>query len=271
MRASVPRTRRTAGRRRAPRTRRDRCRRRAAPRRRRARGGRAALVLDSPVAHDLDRRLGVELDAEVASVTEGLGAARRGGQLARAGRHREAAVVPLQPRPGGDLLGVGGRDLMPADLGPRRLLDGAAERGREHLPAEAEAEHRRVAHDAVAQQLQLLRDLRLALGVERRVGRAERGDEGAPLDARPLAAEPGAVDLERDRPLPQPVGQQPGRAPVAVLQDQGGLRAARLPALRELARGSFSRHEAVPIGVPRLLGSAATAASSVSKAGGSAS
>src|SRR4029079_13870755 len=83
-------------------------------------GGEPLRVGRGPVGDDLDRALRVELDAEVAAVAERLWRGAGAGDLDRAGRDREAVEVPLEPRAGGDPLGVVGLDRRPAELWLRR-------------------------------------------------------------------------------------------------------------------------------------------------------
>ena len=69
-----------------------------------------------PAGDDVRRRLRVELHREVAAQAERLGAERVGRELVGERRRAQTVLVPAQPRPGGQAIGVVRRDLHPADL-----------------------------------------------------------------------------------------------------------------------------------------------------------
>ena len=88
----------------------------------------------------------------------------------------EALVVPQQPRAGRDRVGLVGLDLAPAELGRGRGLDRAAEHVREHLAAEAQAEHGDVVLDGLARSARSRPATCGDVGVGGRVAAAEAGD-----------------------------------------------------------------------------------------------
>src|SRR4051794_33334003 len=148
-------------------------------------GERRAPVAD-PALDDRGRHLGVELQADAAPGAERVRADRAARELDRAGRQRERVVVPREPRAGRDGAAVGRLELEPADLGGRRGAHLAAERRRERLAAEAQAEHRDPRLVGLAQEGDLRRDPRVGRGVDGVLG-AERGDRAIPPRIGPRA------------------------------------------------------------------------------------
>src|SRR5262249_15162812 len=121
--------------------------------------------------------LGVELDPEVPAEAERLDAEVIAGEHAGLGGWQAPVVVELQPGPRRDQPGIRGVDRDPADLLAPRVLHSAAERGGQHLAAEADPQHGHPGRVGPAQPGQFLPDpgARLALVVHR-AGRAEHDD-----------------------------------------------------------------------------------------------
>src|SRR5829696_7858061 len=101
----------------------------------------------------------MELRSRVRPCAKGRGPGWRACQLARAGWQADHLVVVLRPRTGrnGRVLRF---DRQPADLGRGRRLEPAAERQRERLAAEAEAEDRDIRLDRATHRLDLAVDPR---------------------------------------------------------------------------------------------------------------
>src|SRR5438270_284809 len=166
------------------------------------------------------RHLGVELQAEAPSYYVCLGPDLGVGDQPGARRKRERVEVPVEPGTGGDEVWLARLDCDPADLravGAKRL---AAHRPREELAAEAQAEHRHVGLDRVAQEVGLAANEWLGV-VEGGELRAERRDHVVVARIRNVVVEVDAEDLDVRVLLVEPLFQVAGRGRLFVLQDQG--------------------------------------------------
>ena len=101
--------------------------------------------------------LGMELGADHLPDGEELRGAVGFGENGCTWRSDDSVVVPLHPwsRTSGVLLSLGGSNLVPPNLGDRRLLDRSAKRLGNELAAEANAQDRRVGIVGLANEIHL--------------------------------------------------------------------------------------------------------------------
>src|SRR5437879_5597327 len=116
-----------------------------------------AVGLD-PALHDLGRHLGVELEAEAPSYYVCLWSDLGVGDEPRAGWKRERVEVPLEPRATCYQVRLARLHVDPADLGALGAKRFASHRSGEKLTPEAQAEHRHVGFDCLAQEVCLAAD-----------------------------------------------------------------------------------------------------------------